>query len=373
MAANKQIRYFEYGMYILIWMAIIFAPFFTSGASGSREWSFIFRGWLLPLPFALVFSINNFLLAPKLLLKGRYWIYLGSCALLIAGAMLVDKKIIRQQMPFFPGHERMEGKLPPRTQGGEINMLPFDGKKTDKPYRPRPPFLGFGLIAISILIVGFNSGTKIFVRWTEEKNTQSEKERQHLITELAYLKNQISPHFFMNTLNNIHALVDIDGEKAKEAIVKLSRLMRYLLYESEDGQVALSGEINFLESYIELMRLRHSESMLSVKMEHPAHLDGVQVPPFLFLSFVENAFKYGINPQGTSAITIRFAIAEKQLLFSVSNQIFTKNETGLKESSGIGLENIKKRLQLIYPNRYTLSISIQNSRYTAELTLPKTT
>jgi LytS/YehU family sensor histidine kinase len=286
--------------------------------------------------------------------------------------MLVDRKFVRQQMPFPPKHEHMEGKFPPRPQGSEIDMPPFDGKKMDKP-RPRPPFFGFGLIAISILIVGFNSGTKIFVRWTEEKNTQSEKEKQHLITELAYLKNQISPHFFMNTLNNIHALVDIDGEKAKEAIIKLSRLMRYLLYESEDGQVALSKEINFLESYIELMRLRYSESTLSVKMEYPANLDSVQVPPFLFLSFVENAFKYGVNPRGVSAINIQFAIDENHLFFNINNQIFTKNETELKESSGIGLENIKKRLQLIYPNNYTLSISTQNNLHVVELTMPKTT
>ncbi len=382
MNSTKRIRYVENGFYILIWLVVILAPFFLAGPNGERErgWEFIFRGWKMTLLFFVVFCINNFILAPRLLLKGKVWIYLACCLILVAGVGVVEAKFIRKDIAQKFMQERFENGRPPLPEAG-FEMPPFpdksmmhDDRMRDEPMHkfkgPRPPLFGFGLLAICVLILGFNSGVKIFVRWTEEKNKQTEKERQHLLTELAYLKSQVSPHFFMNTLNNIHALVDIDGEKAKEAIIKLSQLMRYLLYEPETDFTPLRKEINFLQSYVELMRLRYDEEMLTVEAIYPEESEGVVVPPFLFLSFVENAFKYGVNPRDKSSINIRFAVENNFLVFNIRNHTFVKAETGLNEGSGIGLENIKKRLELIYHNSYILSIKNEGGEHVVELRIP---
>lgn len=130
-----------------------------------------------------------------------------------------------------------------------------------------------------------------------------ELEHQHLESELKYLKYQLNPHFFMNTLNNIHALVDIDSEKAKKTIIELSKLMRYVLYEANKSQISLKYEIQFLENYIALMKLRYTEH-LDIQTEFPLIVPHVQIPPLLFISLLENAFKHGVSYRESSYIHV---------------------------------------------------------------------
>jgi LytS/YehU family sensor histidine kinase len=218
-------------------------------------------------------------------------------------------------------------------------------------------------------LIGFNAGIKSFVHWSEEKIRQAEKDRLYFYNELAFLKHQISPHFFMNTLNNIHALVDINAEKAKNAIIKLSNLMRYLLYESDIQKVLLKKEIDFIESYIELMRLRYNEDKLTIETEYPENIENVYVPSSLFLSFIENAFKYGVNPQVRSLIKIKFTVENGWLKFNIVNSLW--NFPGQQfETTGIGLENVRKRLDLIYKEKYTLDISPNVNTYNVNLIIP---
>jgi LytS/YehU family sensor histidine kinase len=218
-------------------------------------------------------------------------------------------------------------------------------------------------------LIGFNTGVKSFVRWNEERVRQSERERQYLHNELAILKQQISPHFFMNTLNNIHALVDINAQKAKSAVIRLSHMMRYLLYESDVQKVLLKKEIGFIESYIELMRLRYDEDNLMITTEYPKDMETVYVPSSLFLSFVENAFKHGVHPHARSSIAISFYLDFGWLNFRVLNSRWEIN-TGQTESTGIGLENVRKRLDLIYRDKYTLDIQTSDNFYTVTLKIP---
>jgi len=191
------------------------------------------------------------------------------------------------------------------------------------------------------------------------------------MTELSFLKHQISPHFFMNTLNNIHALVDIDREEAKNAIIKLSHMMRYLLYESDIQKVSLRKEIDFINSYIELMRLRYDEYNLKVETEYPDNADTVTVPSSLFLSFIENAFKYGVHPRIRSVIKISLSVSAQndRLTFRVVNSLWDVTPN-LTESTGIGLENVRKRLDLIYRDSYTLDIGSADNLYEVTLTIP---
>jgi len=225
------------------------------------------------------------------------------------------------------------------------------------------------LTIVSIMMIGFNAGIKSFVRWNEERTLQADRERQFLHAELAFLKHQISPHFFMNTLNNIHALIEIDAEKAKDAIVKLSRLMRYMLYEADVQNVSLKKEIEFIESYIELMRLRYDKEVLKVETEYPSETETINIPPFLFLSFIENAFKYGVNPNGRSLIHIRFSDEKGRLAFTVCNNK-SDSSSVLNDASGIGIENVRKRLDLIFNNNYKLEIHSTEDTFKIYLNIP---
>lgn len=338
-----------------------------------KQWDFIFKEWLKLTPFVLIFLINNFILAPKLLLKSRYTTYIISCLsllLLMAGLnfflepyLRPERRDHREKKELYQ-HVESAPRSPDKT-------VPVHLDRREKPPLPPPrPFLHFSLLVIGLFILGFNSGVKIFIRWANDKERYLEKERHFLDTELNFLKHQISPHFFMNTLNNIHALIDIDSEKAKDSIIKLSNMMRYFLYETNTEKVAMSKELSFIESYIELMRLRYDEEKLSVKLSCSGDFSHTQIPSFLFLPMIENAFKHGIHSSKKSFIDIKIEEKEQLLTIKIKNSNYPKGKQPLDNSSGIGLENIKKRLELIYPNQHQLFIVEENDHFQITLTIP---
>jgi LytS/YehU family sensor histidine kinase len=171
----------------------------------------------------------------------------------------------------------------------------------------------------------------------------------------------------MNTLNNIHSLVDINAGEAKEAIIKLSRMMRYLLYETETEKTTLIREVEFLESYINLMKLRFNEKV-SITLNLPENIPEKTIPPFIFTSLVENAFKHGISYLDESFINIDMVICEERLLMVVKNSKTDKNQT--KDFSGIGMENTRKRLELLYGNNYHLDVIDNKNLFTVNLSIP---
>lgn len=352
----QKIQQFENLVYGILWTMVFLMTILFTYHNG-LHWNRVFFEWLRLLPFFLIFLLNNSLLAPRLLFKQKYWTY----ALSLAGAFVLVV-ILRQLMaaadPLFAGH--LPEPLHPR---------PF----------PAPPagrekvamITTFNNVAVSLLIVGFNTGIKLFVRNIENERLHSEAQQQQLKTELAFLKYQISPHFFMNTLNNIHALVDLDPKDAKDAIIKLSGLMRYLLYDSDqDGQSTLKKEIQFIQNYLELMRLRFDPSNLKITFDYPEDGDDLSIPPMIFLSFIENAFKHGVGSQQKSSINIRLTKEKGWLKFSIKNTKPLEQNKGNNESSGVGLENVQKRLDLIYGSNYGLQIFDQESTFEVTLKLP---
>ena len=187
----------------------------------------------------------------------------------------------------------------------------------------------------------------------EKEHKEAEKEK--LNTELAFLKNQINPHFFFNTLNNIYSLVQTNVDDGQKAILQLSKLMRYLLYETEKGDKLLSEEIGFMQTYIELMRLRISDKV-ALTISFPEEFKDFSLPPLLFLPFVENAFKHGISYRRPSFIKIILSMIPGKISFECSNSISNKGEDLIKSDYGIGLENVKKRLALLFPGHHDLKI-----------------
>jgi len=366
----RRVQLFEIFLYVFVLMVALGIPFLSGGFT-NIGWKVVWLDWLRIVPFILVFIMNNFVMAPKLLFRGKFLHYIFACILLIIAVVYLSDYLFNMTRSIRPPFESMQGH---RFSPGKIPAPPLNGiyppwKGDFPPIKSAHHFFNFGLAIVSLLLIGFNTGIKSFVRWNEERIRQAEKDRYHFLTELAYLKHQISPHFFMNTLNNIHALVDINTEEAKEAIIKLSHLMRYLLYEADMQKVNLEKEIMFIESYIKLMRLRYDEKSLMIKTEYPACAQSVFVPPFLFLPFIENAFKHGINTLAPSLIEIRFHVDGDWLTFDISN-----NKSGIDsvtgEASGIGLENVQKRLDLVFDDKYTLDIKSTENKYDVKLIIP---
>jgi LytS/YehU family sensor histidine kinase len=222
---------------------------------------------------------------------------------------------------------------------------------------------------IAVLLIGFNIAIKFLFKSIRDDRHLRELEKYTLETELNYLKAQINPHFFMNTLNNIHALIDIDTEKAKGTIIELSRIMRYVLYDATQAKVPLSKEIQFVENYVALMRIRFTEAV-DIRMHFPPAIPDTHIPPLLFVTLIENAFKHGVSYRHSSFIYTTLSIEDNSLQYLVVNSL---PPASAPHQPGVGLENMRKRLSLLYGNRYTLDTQQSEEEYKATLIIPLNT
>ena len=214
---------------------------------------------------------------------------------------------------------------------------------------PKDIQAGFsGFMMISFLLCLMAIAIAMSIRYMIRRSERKQKEVE---AELAWLKNQINPHFLFNTLNNISSLAQIDGDETQEAIMQLSDLLRYAMYETNKPKVRLDGEVEFMRNYINLMKLRCNE-MTEVNAQFTIHDVQLEVAPLLFISLIENAFKHGMNSNAQAMIDIRLEQQDDTLIFlcdNTNNPKPTKDRSG----SGIGLDNTRRRLDLLYPGRYT--------------------
>ncbi|MBO5592734.1 MAG: histidine kinase [Prevotella sp.] len=206
----------------------------------------------------------------------------------------------------------------------------------------------FSLMIVSLLLCLMTVGIALSIRYMMRRSERKQKEVE---AELAWLKNQINPHFLFNTLNNISSLAQIDGDETQEAIMQLSDLLRYAMYETNKPKVRLDGEVEFMRNYIQLMKLRCNE-MTTVNFQLSTFNSQLEVPPLLFISLVENAFKHGMDSNSPATIDIRLQQQDDTLVFTCDN---TNNPKPTKDrsGSGIGLDNTRRRLDLLYAGRYT--------------------
>ena len=284
--------------------------------------------------------------------------------------------IIKSQVPPTPQtintpHPANHQHPSPNTQHPSPNTQhPSPNTQHPTPPGKRPPVLmgEHDIVAtiILVLMLGMNLGVKLYFKNREDQLQMAALEKQNLEQQLEYLRYQINPHFFMNTLNNIHALVDIDPEQAKSTIRELSKMMRFVLYEGNKKTVPLSSELSFLRNYITLMGLRYTDKV-DITLQLPETIESGEVPPLLFVTFVENAFKHGISYQQQSFIEIQGSINDSKFAFHCRNS--KRVESGEK-TGGVGLRNVRQRLDLIYGSRYSLNISDGTTDYNVELTIP---
>lgn len=362
-------------IYATIWMLILGTPLISflldddRPLEGAELWKEVSDTWLIVFPFFLLFLIHNYILIPRLLLKKYYTRYVVSLVFTIGILFLYLPECIQVLNPhprFRPQKEFVMQDSAPRVFFPDPLPASPPGEKMILPVHPiHPPFLLIH-ITVAILLVGFNLTIRFFLKSLHDDEMLKELEHQHLESELQYLKYQLNPHFFMNTLNNIHALVDIDAEKAKKTIIELSKLMRYVLYEANNSQISLEREIQFLENYIALMQLRYTEK-LRIQTDFPLIVPRVQIPPLLFISLLENAFKHGVSYREDSYIEVRIAQVDEGILFACKN---SKHACTQDTHHGIGIENIKKRLHLLYGTNYTFTITEDEVSYHVLLIIP---
>ena len=226
---------------------------------------------------------------------------------------------------------------------------------------------------ILIMMLGMNVGVKLYFKQRKDQERLNELEKENLQQQLEYLRYQINPHFLMNTRNNIHALVDIDGERAKDTIVELSKIMRYALYEGARQRVPLGRDVEFLQSYVKLMRLRFTDKV-DIVVDIPSELPEREIPPMIFITFVENAFKHGISYRQESFIHVRLDVQPSRLVFVCQNSKVRREPVKpgqqLAREGGVGLTNVQRRLQLLYGDQYRLDIDDQAETYNITLEIP---
>ena len=408
-------------LYAGLWAVLFAVPVASmlitdTAQSAELDWQGVYDAWQLLVMFFVAFVVHNFLLAPLLVYGNRRWAYGISLVFLLAAFAFYQLNLRPHQpeprkddrrrpvaeatataktplhemapkpdaalhgmepKPKAAPHELADngGGFPPSPNEAEgPGQPPPDAGKFDRTHekKPEPPraFGGQDTVAfiIVVLLLGVNVGIKYFFKSLDDKKRIKELERENLNRQLEYLKYQINPHFFMNTLNNIHALVDIDPEQAKYTIEVLSKLMRYVLYEGNKTMAPLQKELGFIGHYVDLMRIRYTDKV-RISVSLPQSVPDVLVPSLLFTTFVENAFKHGVSYQKDSFIEVSVNVDEttREISFSCCNSRKPEKEEG---HGGVGLSNAKKRLQLIYGDDYELSVNSNEEEYRLLLRLP---
>ncbi|MBE0646859.1 MAG: sensor histidine kinase, partial [Bacteroidales bacterium] len=225
-------------------------------------------------------------------------------------------------------------------------------------------FSGSGLmIYVSLgFVILLASAIKLSRHWIQSQQDKADLEIQNRKSELALLRSQVNPHFLFNTLNNIDTLIRKNPEKASDSVLKLSEIMRYFIYEATTDKVPLEKEVDYLGNFIELQRIRHKDPGF-IRFQVSGSPGTMIIAPMLFIPFVENAFKHGSKGNRVSAITVDLWIEPRKIRFEVVNFVEKHHEQVKDSGRGIGLVNVIRRLDLIYPEQYTLSIEEDEEKY----------
>jgi len=323
---------------------------------------FNYKYRLLEIGLAVFFFyICYYVFVPKLIMKKRF-VQFG---VVVIASLIATNILATHTAPYFPAQEkvvmRMEHQMP---YGGSITMERSIQKAQEvSPYKPnRPRTLTFSIL----LIMAVSSSASLAMHYYKQEKLRKESEREKLTGELQFLKSQINPHFLFNVLNNMYGLALKKSDLLPDVVLKLSGMMRYMLYESEDKQVPLQNEITYLEHYIDLQKLRLAGS-IDISFLKEGILDGKLISPMLLIPFAENIFKHGITHDGSSYIFIYLKVDGDTLVFKTDNP-FTGHKAKDK-ASGIGIQNVRRRLELLYPRRHSIETKIEDNRYIATIIL----
>ncbi len=324
----------------------VYLSFFLYQISSYRrgrelDWERVLTIAAFQIAFASLISyINYFIFLPRFLKHRNAWIYLLEFLIPFAIIMFIRLMVERYWIDGFTGTEE---------------------------YLYRTRFV-VQVITTNLFIVIFVAMLHFAVEWLEFETKKKEVENEKLTAELNFLKAQINPHFLFNTLNNLYYLAYSKSENTTEVIAKLSQMMRYMIYDSNHPKVLLSKEIEYMQSYIGLERLRLND-LIPIKFEVSGNTENVWITPLIFITFLENAFKHGVSNSNPKAwVNISIALRDKECIYSVENSK-TSDQKDVSEKSGIGLKNVKRRLELSYPGQYKLETKETRDTYLVQLNL----
>ncbi|SFW51986.1 sensor histidine kinase [Chitinophaga sancti] len=378
-------RLFNIGLHIAVWTCFLFFPFFIYRIRIQHPWFFA-REIVDNLFLIGVFYLNFYFLIPRFFTVKKIAYYLSFVLLSLIFVIVQQavseyvfwKVYAKEDMALHqPGPEpRMPPPMYPyyheRPNGGvdfrERPPLAFDDGAVDGKI---PTFVDYILFpeilrktVFAALLMLFMSGfIKIAQEWFKSEQQREALKLENLNAELKFLKSQINPHFLFNCLNTIYSLAHKHSVQTEHAIIKLSTIMRYMIYESNEDKVQLQQELQYLEDYIDIQRLRLPEDIV-VEYAVQGSPAGLRIEPMLLVPFVENAFKHGISYAEPSFIAIAVAIERNQVRLVVENAVFKQR---VAEKGGIGLQNVKKRLDLLYTEDHELEITEAENQFIVDL------
>lgn len=330
---------------VLLWMVILCMPYMLSYSPGTGNITFLDYILLLRLPVsvAMVFYVNYYILVDRFLVKERSWLFLGCNIILILACMVFER------VTAFPLSWQKAMLAGPPAHGG----------------MPPGPFMPAHFMFVNTVLYLCALGAAVAFRmtrqWYLEEERKKEREHNMTCTELQNLRSQLNPHFLFNTLNNIYSSIGTDSEHARRSMDRLCSLLRYALYRSDRYEVAFSEEVSFIRDYIELAKERMPEDAdLSVSL--PESPSDTPVAPMLFVTLVENAFKHGIKPGAGSFVHILLYETDGRIVCEVRNSFYGAEDPGKKCEGGIGLENLRKRLGIMYKDHYIYRCGAEDGR-----------
>lgn len=341
-------KYLSPALQVIFWVLIIISPYLFRNPStwkGLSPWQYklIINNIIL----LCLFYGNAYLLYPRVYKIKGLWVYLlsivGIIILLIAFSKFIDSQLFAEYKDWGKGRRRPRG-WDARWLGWYItNVLTY------------------------VFIAGISFSYRIILENNRLEKVRKEKENENLKSELSFLRSQVSPHFMFNVLNSLVSLARKKSDLIEPSLIQLSNLMRYMLYESTDERISLAQEIQYLRSYIDLQMLRFGDDV-RIDFNISKDLDGYEIEPMLLISFVENAFKHGVGMVEDPIIKIFLSVdkAKHWLEFKVENKVSPK-EGSKDKSSGIGLINMRRRLELLYKGRYILETSEVGNIFVSKL------
>jgi len=327
-------RYRNLILHVLCWAVVIVMPFFFHSSNDSTQQ--IMRGYVRslggPVAYMLVFYINYLWLIPRYVLNKRD----------IKMFVLINLLVLVVGVAINTGWHNIVNDLMPN---------PNRPKMPNGPHPPRLPHYFYNTLVL-ILFIALAVAVRMAQRWQHLEEAKREAEAARTEAELSNLRNQLNPHFLLNTLNNIYALIAFNQDKAQTAVSELSKLLRHVLYENQQNYVPLYKEMEFMRNYVELMKIRVTDKVKINTDINVANDDATPIAPMIFISLLENAFKHGISPSGTGEINVHMSQNDGNITCEITNSYYPKRDND-KSGSGIGLEQVRKRLELMYPGHYT--------------------
>lgn len=335
-------RLFLVLVHVLLWSVLILFPKFFLPVGFRLIWR---NELLLWLPVIVFFYLNYFVLVPFFLTRKKFLLYTVSII-----AILVFTSFLGWY------------SIPPNVRPGKAFMPP------PKDNFAFIPFRGLRNLTSCFLFLAISTSIRVTEQWYINEKQRKDMENQKLTAELSFLKSQINPHFFFNTLNSIYSLAVSKSEKTPEAVIKLSELMRFIIYDSEKEFVPLKRELDYINNYVELQKLRLM-SNIKVDYQIEGNYTDKRIEPLLLLPFIENAFKHGIDAIKQCEIKVLVKVFTHSMLLVVENPVVKPNKIQERELAGIGLANSKKRLELLYGTNHQLNISQSGDEFKIELNL----